>query len=469
MQLNSVSFPLEPSQLNKIETATLNSKRPPQLSKLLIVVNSVALAALAGLICAVAIGNPILGHICAVILFVALPICAGICGLDILLKKKSKMEKPVSNQTLPIHSSTQTSPSGSNLANPNEEKSLSRPKGKEPLTSSDPIQPLDDILTANPISLPQVNADVPAGFFVDVLNAHGYSLNGLNVTFPPASMPAKFERTKSFVKELEAIKEKGQTMNKMKISFKNLSTEEAINSRDGNFAKIALNFANENHAGGGPGFHRDPTTGQFVYDSQSARAQEESMCQKSDLMDSLTQLPHEFRGRSYYKELFDSRTMAYTSDNHLFAVQNPKGFYDSTYLEKPQKVSFITSAAAFYGDKGEIDCKESSSVYLDAQQRIETHLLAAAHSAVTQRASNPEQPIEIILGAFGCGEFAPHGNPDEYRNAVATIYKELLPKFEGIFDQVTFAVPTFGFTFKENPAVRNHYIFLDTLCDILSH
>ncbi len=327
--------------------------------------------------------------------------------------------------------------------------------------------------------LPSVERDMKQDFFVDVLNSRGYSLNEKNVILPPAQKPIKFARAndKSFEESIEIFKKEYQinNQNKIQFQFKDLSTEQAIN--ESNALRIALNFANEHHAGGGPGYHKDKETGIFVYDAPSAKAQEESICQRSDLMVSLTQLPHtlkeDFPGsnfiRSYYDDEFDSRKMAYGSLNHLFGVQENQDFYQTCYLEEPKSVLFVTSAATCYGNEKDLDCRKDSEVYLDAKQRIETHLLAAAFFSkeIFREDESNHPPIELILGAFGCGAFAPHGNPDEYRAMIANIYVELLPKFHGIFDVVTFAVPTFGDTNRKKPAVANHHVFKRVLSSTL--
>lgn len=323
-----------------------------------------------------------------------------------------------------------------------------------------------------------------ADYFVEALNATEYAVNGKVVNIPAASMPIKVSRNHAVTlqEEIAALKASLNLVERPhNLVYKDKSTEEAINERNG-MAKIALNFANESHAGGGPGFHKDPITGLFVYDCQSAKAQEESMCQRSTLMGSLTQLPHVLVSdgigskmvRSYYtdspgskvKTPFDSRKEAYVSDNHLFAVQHQNQFYGSEYLEEPQAVSFITSAADYYGSEKVIDTSENSAVYLDAQQRIETHLYASAVKAVEMKQNNPEQPVELILGAYGCGAFAPQDfdSANNYRLMIGSIYKKLLPEFNGFFDQVTFAVPTFGVEVnpdltKNGPAVLNNVMF----------
>lgn len=323
---------------------------------------------------------------------------------------------------------------------------------------------------------PEVKDELKPDFFIEVLNKKGYSINGKKIRIPAAKKPRKFLRLdadlKKNIKHLKAMYNIKNTK-KIRFQFKDKSTEEAINESIG--FKIALNFANEHHIGGGPGFHRDESTGLFVYDSCSAKAQEESLSQRSDLMASLMQLPHTLKAdfgtnfkRSYYKEKFDSTKMAYISLNSLFGVQKGSDFYQSSYLKTPQAVAFITSAANCYGSASNVDCKVGSEVYKDASQRIESHLLAAASQAGLFRRQKPKKQIELVLGAFGCGAFAPKGNPDQYRKMIANIYKKLLPKFEGFFDVVTFAVPTFGSNNPSNAAVANYRVFKQVLNKTLS-
>lgn len=306
-------------------------------------------------------------------------------------------------------------------------------------------------------SLPEVTDRVKGDFFVGVLNKHGYTINRKQVQIPLASKPEAYKRQEqSFKESLESLKlnHKINDQAKLELKVKDKSTEEAIS--ESAVYTIALNFANENHAGGFPGFHKDEKTKLFVYDSPSARAQEESICQRSDLMASLTQLPHQLSSNycSNYIEAFDSTKMAYVSHNHLFAVQGERDFYHSRYLETPKTVDFVTSAAKYYGGSDESDFSIGSSAYKDAKQRIETHLLAASLSAGAFKTQNPDQAVEVVLGAFGCGAFVPPKNPNEYRKMIANIYKELLPEFKGFFDIVTFAVPTFG-----GKNTFNHEIF----------
>lgn len=321
---------------------------------------------------------------------------------------------------------------------------------------------------------PEVSVPTKEGFFVRVLNKKGYKLNGKNVSLEPGGIPEKFEKTSDFKTHVKALQSKYSLNDRVqpKYQLKDRSTEQAIQESDA--FPIALNFANEQYIGGPfPGFYKDPDRNMnpYVYKAPSAKTQEESISQRSTLMDSLLQIPHTLRlderGNfvSDYKDLFDSRKMAYVSLNQLFGVQGKRGFFDSEFLKAPKKVAFITSAANCYG-YSRVDCSKNSKAYADAKERIETHLLAAASKAAQTKKEDPYQSVEVILGAYGCGDFAPQKNPDEYREMIAGIYKELLPEFNGFFDVVTFAVPTFGNKNPVNPSVANYRVFESVLSDL---
>lgn len=68
------------------------------------------------------------------------------------------------------------------------------------------------------------------------------------------------------------------------------------------------------------------------------------------------------------------------------------------------------------------------------------------------------KPVELILGAFGCGAFAP-SNAKEYATMMAEIYQKELPQFDGFFDEITFAIPKMGRTDPKDSFVRNFNAF----------
>lgn len=310
---------------------------------------------------------------------------------------------------------------------------------------------------------------------VAILNEGGYQIDGTSVKLRPAMKPQKIERAETELEnQLWQLRgsnpfhlkdEYISTLKNPIIQIKDMTTDQAI--CDGEQHTIALNFANEKHAGGGPGIYKDLKSNEIRWGrGGSAQAQEEALVNKSDLYLSLTLLPTtpEQRGndrmmRNYYEnEGFDSKAVAYISDNQLFGVQSGS-FYTTRFLKEPRDVSFVTSAAVCYGKQTIIDLKEGSEPYREATQRIQTHLLAAATKAVEMKRKNPENSVELILGAFGCGAFAPK-NAREYAVMIAEIYHKEIQKFHTVFfDKITFAIPKLGNTDPNSPFVRNFDAF----------
>lgn len=319
--------------------------------------------------------------------------------------------------------------------------------------SSDSAEKTDSLGTAilspreNPGTKgPKVPDTFEPGFFVKAINAGEYvTKSGKSVTLKPVEHPEMFGRTADSVSEEITLLGKQQLSVNAVISFEDKTTEIAIKESTADRI-IALNFANEFHAGGGPRVYQNEK-GELVYEGPSARAQEESLCQRSTLLKSLLMIPHGIQRsgikeyKNQYTENLDSRNRAVISHDTLFAVQevDGKNWYFSEYLDEPKEVTFITSAA--YNHHGKVDCTKGSDVYEDAKRRIETHLLAAAKESVECKRKNPAQSTEVILGAFGCGAFVP-SNKREYREMIAGIYLDLLPQLKALFDKITFAVPT---------------------------
>lgn len=223
---------------------------------------------------------------------------------------------------------------------------------------------------------------------VDILNQRGYRINGKMVKLREPVIPEKIERNLkvSFANQISLLKIQlvGFAVKAPKIHIKDETTDQAI--YNGKQHKIALNFANEKHAGGGPGIYKDLESNQIKWGGTlSAQAQEEALVNKSDLYSSLTLLPTrpekklgDTMIRNYYENGgFDSRTTVYTSDNQLFGIRTGD-FYTTQFLVTPRDVSFVTSAAACYGSKTKVAVDCDSAVYKDATERIRTHLYAAA-------------------------------------------------------------------------------------------
>lgn len=141
----------------------------------------------------------------------------------------------------------------------------------------------------------------------------------------------------------------------------------------------------------------------------------------------------------------------------MFGIQ-AGDFYTTQFLVTPRDVSFLTSAAVCYGSATKVAVDEHSEVYKNATERIRTHLYAAAKKAVEMKKQDTEKPVELILGAFGCGAFAP-SNAKEYATMIAKIYQKELPQLDGFFDEITFAIPKMGRSHPEDSFVRNFNAF----------
>lgn len=323
-----------------------------------------------------------------------------------------------------------------------------------------------------------------------ILNDRVYIFDGKEIPLRPPITPNKIERDElsDFDKLINDLRKKNPDIGQGAciIKMKDMTTDRAIADQTGGDSidigrhKIALNFANETVIGGGPGIYMEfnPKTGEVVENAKviwdgkqgSATAQEEALISKSTLYASLGLLAvttkegaNNPRWRSYYeKNSFNSRVNAYTSDDQLFGIQPGTDFFSTTFLENPIDVSFVSSAAKNYSNNNiALNC--GSEVYIDTEHRIKTHLFAAAQKAAELKQKESSKPVEFIIGAFGCGAFAPK-NQVEYVKMVATIYRELVPKFSGFFDFVTIAIPKSALG-NEKKTVANYLAFEEAFRD----
>lgn len=210
---------------------------------------------------------------------------------------------------------------------------------------------------------------------------------------------------------------------------------EVVNARRDGYHPTVLNFANEHDRGGNPGYQFDGN--QYVLSGRPrSGAQEENLWEKSDLGIGLSEVAD-------YP--FHSCQRAYVTENTLFAVDDPANPKQSQFLPAPIPMSVVTSAAIDFhhpqpGHRGPRVYDERSKN--EMRTIIRTHLKAAAFAAVRDR-SQTGLPQELILGAFGCGAFAPKDHSG-YARLIAETYKELLrTEFANIWDRVVFALPQF--------------------------
>ena len=114
-------------------------------------------------------------------------------------------------------------------------------------------------------------------------------------------------------------------------------------------------------------------------------------------------------------------TMIYSPNVPIF--KNDEG----EYLDEPQKVSILTSAAVNAGVVKRQERKRIDQIIPVMYQRTEK-VLAIAHQNGYKN---------LVLGAWGCGVF--QNEPAD----IAKIFYELLTtKFENCFEEIVFAIKT---------------------------
>ncbi len=167
---------------------------------------------------------------------------------------------------------------------------------------------------------------------------------------------------------------------------------------DSGLKPIALNFANGTVPGGG-----------FL---RGARAQEEALCRRSALFETLVDDPMYEAHRE--RDLQDaSDWVIYSPDVPVFRAD------DGSCLEEPWLLSFLTCAAPYEPEVGQ---PESGDLL---QWRIQRVLEVA--SSLGYEA--------LVLGAWGCGAFHndPHRTARDFRFALENDYC-------GVFSEVVFAI-----------------------------
>ncbi|ATZ80922.1 hypothetical protein BMW23_0877 [Bodo saltans virus] len=183
-----------------------------------------------------------------------------------------------------------------------------------------------------------------------------------------------------------------------------------------------LNFASDTHAGGGYFF--------------GAGTQEEELCRTiPDLYPSLAYNEHKFKS-------YDSnRHIKYNSDLTLFRQDCFQSNQMYTILPEHKKISVISAAAPNFNSYENIVKlkKDKAQLFNDIKKIIELIYLVPI-------IANDNINV-IILGAFGCGAFAP---PIDFQNEInvnytkeiAKLFLEVIQSYPNLYDHVYFAIPT---------------------------
>lgn len=181
-----------------------------------------------------------------------------------------------------------------------------------------------------------------------------------------------------------------------------------------------LNFASATNPGGGV--------------TRGSSAQEEALCRCSTLYPCLTAKELKNLFYSMHKNLHDTRyTDACIYTPGIISIKSDTAFPEAVPESEWFSVDVITCAApnlrkdpynSMNPGEGK-PVKVTPSELLEIHKKRGTHILdiAAANGADT-----------VVLGAFGCGAF--RNDP----NIVAESYREILPSYKNLFDEIVFAV-----------------------------
>lgn len=225
--------------------------------------------------------------------------------------------------------------------------------------------------------------------------------------YPMDELPALPEPTKEKAMVVKVTKER--------------SFIAAENIKQKNPAKrvAVLNFASATNPGGGV--------------ARGSSAQEESLCRCSTLYPCLDT---PLLWNNYYGFHRKRRDVRYT-DTCVYTpgilVIKQDGRYERLREEEWFEVDIITCAAPNLRERpyNAMNPGMGTAVKIADAELLELHKKRARKIMSAAAASGADN---LILGAFGCGAFQ---NPPEI---VANAYKEVLPEYQGYFDEVRFAV-----------------------------
>lgn len=250
------------------------------------------------------------------------------------------------------------------------------------------------------------------------------------------------------------------TKGTQKIKLLDMSTIEAVlymkeMYHDDNI--MFVNFANEKSRGGKPGMRWNYTNSYVYTYGNRAYAQEENIIEKSTAFLSLAKI----------KYPFNSEEICYVSPVEIFATDHTKS--SSILIPELTRCYMIISASENLSYEV-LWSPEMKKIILDKiRKRIRNQLIAA--DKITEIRDTVEKDLNIdntnkknilILGAFGCGAFSPNNwdisNNYAFAEDVAKLYYDLLNnEWSNSFDEVIFAVPTFG---SINPYDKNYMNYM---------
>lgn len=181
-----------------------------------------------------------------------------------------------------------------------------------------------------------------------------------------------------------------------------------------------LNFASATNPGGGV--------------TKGSSAQEEALCRCSTLYPCLKT---DDLWKKYYSMHRAKNSVLYTDaciyTPGVIALKSDTAFPQTVPKNERFTVDVITCAAPNLREKpyNSMNPGHGEAVRVTAAQLLDIHKRRGSHILDIAAANGADA---VVLGAFGCGAF--RNDP----NVVARAYKEILPEYKNVFDEIVFAV-----------------------------
>ena len=233
----------------------------------------------------------------------------------------------------------------------------------------------------------------------------------------------------------------------LKIEFLACDSNEAIHFYTTAGARVtAVNFANANHAGGGV--------------SKGAIAQEEDLCLQSNLLGALNQFTNngsytDWGSQNWNKKLIYSNDITFFRNSPL-QLLNPRDRFISSIVSVAAP-NFGRSSRLINDKKSQAEndatIKRASSdpaLFEEFEKMIRgTYFAEEIAQTISSRKWQPPDSKRginfhtdvLVLGAWGCGAFAPTADDGSYKANIATCFANVLKSVPKKYDVVCFAIP----------------------------
>lgn len=228
----------------------------------------------------------------------------------------------------------------------------------------------------------------------------------------------KFYAANEYPEKKNTAAERGSEINV--TSEHTLEAAKRLSEKYGGKRIAVLNFASATNPGGGV--------------TKGSSAQEEALCRCSTLYPCLK--TNELYGQFYsmHKNRNDVRyTDACIYIPGIISIKSDTAFPQTVSESDWFSVDVITCAAPNLREKpyNSMNPGQGKAIKVSPAELLEIHKKRGSHILDIAAANGADV---VVLGAFGCGAF--QNDP----NIVARAYKEILPSYKNVFDEIVFAV-----------------------------